>query len=761
MNPNQRYRLVALSGIGWTAMVFAMSLFTSVHAQDWAGWRGPHQNGVSDETNLVTNWSFEDRDNVLWTADVGGRATPIVLNGRVYLNCRTHHDITDPEELIYAGEQVICWDAATGDELWRDVFNVFQTDIPAPRVGWAAMCGDEETGYVYVHSVSGIFRCYSPDGEVVWEYSLTEEFGRISGYGGRTNTPVIDEDKVILSFLSANWGDSKGPGPAHTYYAFDKKTGDVIWVSAPGGRPDDTTYSTPVVTEIDGQRLLIGGNADGGVYAMQVRTGKKVWGFQMSQRGLNSSPVVDGNRVYIAHGEDNIDTTEFGRVQCIDGSLSGDITETGSLWRVDGIKAGYTGLLLQDGIVYVVSDTGQLYAFDGETGDQLWVQSIGTVGKGSPVWADGKIYVMEVNGNIWTLKPSREGCEVLNHVELRAADVSLGMDEIYASPAISNGRIYFVTRDRIICVGDKDADAARPPSATADNAPASGNENGGGPVATVLAVPYEVAVNAGEVVDYEYRGYDANGNFVGLQTPDSVTVDDSLQPLTVDDQAFTAPSVDESIAGNIVARFGDIEAKSRVRVFSDKDVWKWDFNGYQPMQVPPTWVRAFAKLKPTEVGEDGNMALESGAMDEVRGRPSHNVYFALGSMTDYTIQADVMFREQNRRLSSMGITNGRYTLVIKGNNNKLELQSWQAHLRLGARQSFRVDPETWYTMKLTVSFEGDKGIIKGKVWVRDEDEPADWTIVAEDPRPNRSGSPGLYMYALADSYFDNVIVTRN
>ena len=118
---------------------------------------------------------------------------------------------------------MVCWDE-DGTELWRDEFNVFKTDIPAPRVGWAAMCGDEETGYVYSHSVCGMLKCYSPDGKIVWEKSLFEEYGKISGYGGRTQTPIIDEDRLIVSFLATNWGDMKGPAPKHYYYAFDKKT---------------------------------------------------------------------------------------------------------------------------------------------------------------------------------------------------------------------------------------------------------------------------------------------------------------------------------------------------------------------------------------------------------------------------------------------------------------------------------------------------------------------------------------------------------
>ncbi len=135
---------VAYAGLICVGLLFAAGPVEGL-ADDWAHWRGPEQNGISRELNLPNDWSFDTKENVLWISDIGGRSTPIVLNDRVYLNCRTEHDVNVPEELVHAGEQVVCWDAKTGEIIWKDVFNVFQTDIPAPRVGWAAMCGDRTT----------------------------------------------------------------------------------------------------------------------------------------------------------------------------------------------------------------------------------------------------------------------------------------------------------------------------------------------------------------------------------------------------------------------------------------------------------------------------------------------------------------------------------------------------------------------------------------------------------------------------------------
>ncbi len=732
-------------------LVQSLMLVDTVAAQDWTHWRGPEQNGVSREANLPDDWSLEPRKNVAWVAETGGRSTPIVLNGRVFLNCRTKDDINDPDELIHSQDQVICWDAETGEELWRDKFNVFQTDIPAPRVGWASMCGDKETGYVYLHSVSGIFRCYAPDGKVVWEHSLGEDFGKISGYGGRTQTPIIDEDRVIVSFMATNWGATKGPAPLHYYYAFDKKTGELQWVTAPGGKPKDTNYSVPIVSVIEGQRMLIGGNCDGHVYAMNARTGKPIWSFRMSKRGLNTSPVVEGNLVFISHGEDNIDSPEFGRVQCIDATGTGDVTETHGVWRVDGIKAGYTGLLANEGILYVVADLGNMYAFDTKTGARLWEKDLGTVGKGSPIWADGKIYASEVNGHLWILKPSRESCETLSEVTLSGA-AGNGADEIYSSPAIANGKVYLVTRDRTICIADK----SKQPS-IGDVVPLGKETEPTDTIDLIQLRPYETIVSAGSKTAYEVHAFDANGRFI-KKMPAEITVGDDLKGFSVEGSNLVAPTESGEVAGLVTCKVGDLSATARVRMFDTQNEWKWDFDDYKGAQVPATWSRAFVKLKPAEVGGEKVMKVTGGS--GVRGRPSHQLSIGPASMSDYSIQADVLLTEQRRQLASIGLSCDRYNLILKGNSGKLAVQSWPPHRRMAKEIKYRSDPDVWYTMKMKVDQTAEEATVYGKVWKRGEAEPADWTITQKDPHPNMNGAPGLYFYAQADCYYDNVIVTQ-
>ena len=416
----------------------------TINAGDWQNWRGPNQDGTSTETGLISNWSL-DGENLVWQEDFIGRSTPVVLNGRVYVMGRIGEDITEQE-------RIACFDAKTGDMLWDDKFNVFHTTITFNRVGWTSPVGDTETGNIYIHGVQGIFNCYDKDGNILWSRSLTEEYGRISGYGGRVHTPIIAGNLVVISYLNVSWGAQAVP--RHRYFAFDKHNGDLVWISTPGGRPLDTTYSTPVVAKINGQSLIIGGNADGGIYAMKQTTGEMVWGFKLSKRGINTSVVVSGTKVYATHSEENLDTTKMGRVVCIDATGTGDVTKTHEVWRSDGIGVGYASPTIKDGLLYVVDNSANMQCLNADTGEILWEHSIGTVGKGSPVWADGKLYVTEVNGKFHILQPGPDKCESLNMQEINRVDDDHYV-EIFGSPAIADGRIYFTTEERLYCIGRK------------------------------------------------------------------------------------------------------------------------------------------------------------------------------------------------------------------------------------------------------------------------------------------------------------------
>ncbi len=700
---------------------------SSAHPADWPAWRGPAQNGVSAETGLVASWS------PVWHADFTGRSTPIVLDGRVFAIGRRGEGI--------AHEGVVAaFDAQDGTLLWEHAYNIFHTTIPFNRVGWASLAGDPETGYIYAHTVSGLFLCFDRDGTVIWSRSLTEEFGRISGYGGRVHTPVVDEDLVIISYLSSNWGSHTAG--RHRYFAFDKRSGAVVWIATPGGRPLDTTYSVPVVATINGVRLLIGGNADGAIYALKIRTGESVWGFKLSRRGINSSVVVAGDKVYAAHSEENLDNTALGRVVCINATGQGDVTDTHEVWRYDGVFAGYSSPVIHGGRLYILDNSANIHALDAETGQVHWLHNIGTVGKGSPVLADGRLYVPEVNGRFAIVAPGPDAAQTLEIAEIAMPDQRPA--ELFGSPAVAYGRIYLSTEAGVYCLGDP----AAPFEVVATAADYPREQAPAGAIPTHLQItPAEVVAQPGASVPFRARAFDAAGRPIG-----PVAAAWTLAGPVGQLNGHTLVLADAPGSGKIVARAGELTAEARIAVLPPP-TYSEDFEAFA-VDTSPAWVGTGSKFKVRAI--EGNKVLVK--PPAARGLHRANTYLGAPDRTGYTIQADLLGTKKRRAIPDMGLISHRYTLDLMGYHQQLQIRTWAAELRMAHTVPFAWEPGVWYTMKMQVEIAGDKAHIRGKVWPRDEPEPATWSIQAADPRPNRSGSPGLYGYSPAEIYYDNLKV---
>jgi outer membrane protein assembly factor BamB len=699
---------------------------------DWPSWRGPSQNGVSSEIDLVSSWS-PDGLNLLWRANFIGRSTPVVSDGRLFVIGRRGEGIMQ-EGVIAA------FDAKTGKKIWEHANPIFHTTIPFNRVGWASLAADPETGYIYAHGVGGNFFCFDRDGNVIWQRSLTEEYGRISGYGGRVHTPVVDEDVVVISYLSSNWG-SHTPG-RHRYFAFDKKTGTSIWVSTPGDRPLDTTYSVPVIAEINGVRLLIGGNADGAIHALKIRTGEPVWHFKLSQRGINSSVVVADDKVYAAHSEENLDNTALGRVVCIDATGTGDVTATHEVWRYDGIFAGYSSPIIHDNLLYIIDNSANMHALDARTGEVQWIHNIGTIGKGSPVFADGHIYATEVNGGITIIAPGDKAAKTIDSEVIAMPDGRPA--EIFGSPAVAYGRIYFSSEAGIYCIGDKKAkfkvekskaDYPRTQAAT------------GATAAHLQIIPAEIVASPGERVALIARAFDTQGRLIG-----PIDAEWSLAGTVGQLDGAVLALADQPSGGEIIATAGSLRAKARIAVLPPPNHIE-DFEGFASDQLP-TWIGIGSKFKIREI--DGNNVLVK--PPAARGLHRANTYFGTPDMSGYTIQVDLLGNKKRRAVPDMGLIANRYTLDMMGYHQQLQIRTWAAELRMAKTVPFAWETGVWYTMKMTVQIAGSKAIIRGKVWPRDQQEPTEWSIEVEDPLPNRTGSPGLYGYSPAEIFYDNLKV---
>lgn len=712
--------------------------FSVVAASDWAEWRGPARDGISNEKNLPEKWSPAG-DNLAWKAPYGGRSAPIVMGDRVYLQNTAGAGETEQE-------RIMCFNADTGKLLWEHRFNVYLSDVPPHRVGWASPVGDPATGNVYVFGVGGSLIGLNRDGKVLWERSLAEDFGLLTTHGGRTVSPIIDGDLVIISGVTFQWGQN-GRG-AHRFMAFDKKTGETVYVSAPGGRPYDTTYAPPIIADVNGTRLLIQGSSDGFVHAIKPQTGEPVWKMEISKRGLNTGVVVKGSTAILTHSEENLDSSEMGMMLAVDATAKGEIKKDQIKWSTYGWQGGFSSPVIDGDRLYQVDNGANLAAFDLNNGKQLWLKNLGTIQKASPVFADGKLYVGTESGKFYILKPSATGAEVLSDVQLGTEALP---DPVIGSAAVANGRVYFASMTTLYCIGKKHNNASQHATGAAVAAPASTN-----PPTWVQVVPTELILKPGDKANFRVRLFDAQGNFI-REEPSAEWSLDQLKG-TIANGSYTVAGDAVGQAGLVKAKVGNIMGSASVRVFPPMP-WSENFDSMAPNSAPANWVSMTMKFAVRD--QNGNKVLAKlteGSSLLSRSR----AYMGPSDWSNYTVESDIMATQKRRQQGDAGVIAQRYVLTLYGNSQMLHIEPWQPEIKRTVSVPFAWKPDTWYRMKLEVQNLPDgKTRARGKVWAVGEAEPAAWTIERIDPIPNRQGAPGIFGNGLAELYFDNVKVYAN
>ncbi len=705
---------------------------------DWYQWRGPEGTGISRELNLPTGFNPRDGENVLWQSDFGTRCTPVYMNGKIYVVSRYKPETTEE------GERVTCLDANTGETVWEYHQNVFLSDAPAERVGWASVVGDPESGNIFWLGLGCELHCLDAEtGESKWSHALSEEYGMLSTYGGRTNFPIVFEDLVIVSGVMTQWGENAVP--AHRFVGFDKRTGAAVWFSSTTPKPKDTTYSTPFLTSFDGQAAIVFGAGDGKIHAMQPRTGKIIWSYYAATRGIFTSPTVVDNIVYGGFHEQNAsDTRILGALFAFDGRAEGEITEDDLLWKIEGaeIKGGQP--VVVDGRVYVIDRVGKLLVVDAKSGEVIHEQKVGR-GPGMLAYGDGKLYCTEsLAGMYWVFEPTEDGVEQVERIRVNR-------EEFLAAPILAGGRVYLTTTNSIRCIGPADVEVA------SDEVPALLSETPiekDQTIAHIQVAPVEAMLAPGQSTPYQVRAFNANGQFLRVVNDAEFSVEGGG---TVSGGVYTAPAGDEHKAVFITAKVGEVSSTARARIIPPLP---WSFS-FDDKQVPVTWIGATYRHLPHE--HEGEYVLLKRS-DIPLGTRSQS-WMGWTTLSDYTIQADLYSTENpdNGEISDMGLINQRYTLDLMG-KGQLQIRSWTPRLenRFAKTVPFEWEPNTWYTLKFQSENKDGTAVLRGKVWKRGEEEPADWAIEAADAVPNTSGSPGLFGKSTnAEFYIDNVKVYEN
>jgi len=416
-------------------LVFAVSS----EAADWPQWQGPDRNAISKETGLLQEWP-KAGPALAWKAEKlgGGDSAPSIAAGRIF-------------GMSNRGEDEVVWTLSEkdGSEVWVTRLG------PAYKQGMRQSqegpgCTPTVDGKrLYVLGLSGILACLNvDDGKVVWQRSLTNDFGGcIPGWSYR-ESPLIDGDKLICT-----------PGGEEvTMVSLNKSTGETIWKNdlpdPPGGRRgrfdnSGAAYASAIAIDFEGRRQYLQFIASG-LVGVSAEGGKLLWHYD---RPANSFKINCTTPLY--HDGFAFAASAYGvggglvkLSKDTDGGIKAE-----EVWFSKNMENHHGGVVLINGCLYGANGGnggGYLVCLDFKTGEVLWNEKDSDkrrVKKGSLAVADNRIYYRTEEGELILIEPSRE--EYVEHGRFQQPDRT--RQPAWSHPVIANGKLYIRDQDTLFC----------------------------------------------------------------------------------------------------------------------------------------------------------------------------------------------------------------------------------------------------------------------------------------------------------------------
>jgi outer membrane protein assembly factor BamB len=342
-------------------------------ADSWPMYGGTHDRNMANPhaKNLPTKWDAEEKQNILWSADLGSKAYggPVVSGGKIFIGTNNQRP-RDPKDRDADGKPIdkgvfMSFDAAKGDFLWQITF----AKLAAGRVNdWPeeGLCSTPvvEGDKLYFVSNRCEVVCAKTDGKIAWKLDMIKNLG-VFPHNIAACSPLLVGDRLFI--VTANGVDEQHlnvPAPqAPSWLCLNKADGKVIWknntpsaklLEVPkegdqksffkrlvnrGELLQHGQWSNPAYALVKGQPQVIFPGGDGWIYALEPDTGKLIWKFDcnpkdafyvLGSRGTRSdfiaTPVIYDNKVYIGTGQDPEHEIGVGHLWCIDMTKKGDVS---------------------------------------------------------------------------------------------------------------------------------------------------------------------------------------------------------------------------------------------------------------------------------------------------------------------------------------------------------------------------------------------------------------------------------------------------
>lgn len=417
-------------------LLFTLLIAGSADAENWPGWRGPRGDGTSTEAKLPIAWKDDQagkQENITWKVPLPGigHSSPIIWGDTIFVTaCLVDAgDGKTPTDRL-----LLCLDKASGKERWRKTVCKAPLEKKHTLNSFASGTPTTDGQRVFVTFLESdspdekknhgqmVVAAYDFAGNLLW----TVRPGQFSSTHGYCSSPVLFEELVIVN------GDHDGDS---YIVALKQSDGSTVWKTP---REHKTrSYCTPIIRTFGGQpQLILSGSKS--VCSYNPRTGERIWNIDGPTEQFVASLVDDGKLLFMTCGFPER------HILAIKPDGKGNVTESHIAWRSKDNCSYVPSPIVCDGYFLVVADNGIASCFRCTDGERMWLKRIGPGHSASLLTAGGLVYFTSDRGTTKIIKPGPEYDEV--------AVCELGED-CFASPAVSDGKLYIRGLGHLYCIG--------------------------------------------------------------------------------------------------------------------------------------------------------------------------------------------------------------------------------------------------------------------------------------------------------------------
>ena len=402
-----------------TAVVDAPSL--AEFQANWPRFRGWDGSGVSAQTNVLLSWDASSGTGIAWKSAIPapGHNSPVVWSNRVFISGGTA-----------AQREVFCFDAATGQLLWRSsIKDVPGSPLKQPEIpedtGLAASTMATDGRRVYAIFANCDLAALTFDGAVAWSKNV----GVPKNPYGYATSLAVWPGKVIVQLDQ----EAGAPGGSKVL-AFDGSTGRLIWERA---RQSEPTWATPIIIEAAGKPQIIALGLPH-VTGYALADGRELWRVEALEGEITPSPVFAGGLV--------LAISPSAKLIAIRPDGAGDVTRSHVACVAEDNVPDVTSPVSNGELVFTVTSGGLLTCFDVRDGRKLWEHDFEMEVQSSPSIAGGRVLLLGTKGVAVVVEAARQFKE--------AARNNLP-DRFLASPAFAAGRMFLRGATNLWCIANE------------------------------------------------------------------------------------------------------------------------------------------------------------------------------------------------------------------------------------------------------------------------------------------------------------------